>query len=193
MKEMKMAKKIKNEEDKEKIDQTQGSEGCCESCGCGCENCSGCADESQNAEKEVDEKSFLAEQYLNIARQVQADFDNYRKRNEKSREESLETGKMSIIVQILPLADAIDKAVSVTTDETTKQGLIMLQGEFIEILANAGVEKYVAVGQQFDANLHCAITMLDSDKPSGTIIEEVQSGYKSKDRIVRYAQVVVAK
>ena len=159
-----------------------GDEGCsCEDCGGGCDTC-----------EEVDYKD-LAEQYLTLAKQVQADFDNYRKRNVEAVRQAKDDGKASVVVKILPCADIIEKAISMTTDSTTLEGLRMVANKFQDILSGLGVTKYESKGQQFDVSLHNAVTAIESDEPSGTIIDEYESGYRMGDKVIRFAQVIISK
>ena len=178
--------KKKNEafdEEKQDANESTCGDACeCEECKCECdESC-----ESQDFEA-------LADEYLNLAKQVQADFDNYRKRNIEAVNQAKEDGKASVIVKILPCADIIDKAISMTKDPATLEGLKMVADKFQDVLSGLGVTKFESKGQMFDVNLHNAVTAIESDQPSGTIVDEYESGYRMGDKVIRFAQVIISK
>ena len=162
----------------EKVDE-------CASCSGECSSCEGCCDDEQ----EIDD---LASQYLQLAQSVKADFENYKKRNANAVTQAFDDGKRSVILSILPCADAIDKAIEMITDEQTKNGLVMISQKFEEVFKGLGVEKMKCVGEQYDANLHNVIATIPSEKPEGEIIQEVISGYKMGDFVLRHAQVVTS-
>lgn len=134
-----------------------------------------------------------ATEYLNLAKQVQADFDNYRKRNIEAVKNARNDGKIEIIEQILPCADALDRALALTTDEVNKKGLEMVLAQFNDVLAKAGVTRFDCKDTKFDPSISEAIATLESEVESGMVIEQLQCGYKLGDKIIRYAKVVVAK
>ena len=164
--------------------------GCESECDCGCD----CGCEHGHEEVcECENYEALANEYLNLARQVQADFENYRKRNIEAVNQARQDGKASVIVQILPCADIIDKAIKMTTDQNTLDGLRMIANKFQDVLSSLGVAKYESIGQIFDVNKHNAVTAIESDQPSGTIVDEYESGYSMGDKVIRFAQVIISK
>ena len=124
---------------------------------------------------------------------MQADFDNYLKLNIEAVNQAKEDGKASVIVKILPCADIIDKAISMTKDPATLEGLKMVADKFQDVLSGLGVTKFESKGQMFDVNLHNAVTAIESDQPSGTIVDEYESGYRMGDKVIRFAQVIISK
>ena len=134
-----------------------------------------------------------ANEYLNLAKQVQADFDNYRKRNLEAVRNARNDGKIEIIEQILPCSDALDRALSMITDDAHKKGVEMVRSQFNDVLEKAGVTRYDCVGEKFNPDISEAIATIESDKESGYVIEQLQCGYKLGDKIIRYAKVVVSK
>lgn len=142
----------------------------------------------------TDEVAQAANEYLDMARRIQAEFDNYRKRNQDAIKNAKEEGKASVILSILPCKDAIDRAIKMTQDENTLQGLKMVGDKFTEVLKGLGVERMECIGKQFDPNLHNVLSSIEvQGKESGEIIEEYASGYLFNGNVLRYAQVVVAK
>lgn len=155
---------------------------CEEECCCDCE------------EKNVDEVEQTANEYLEMAKRISAEFDNYRKRNQEAIKEAKEEGKASVITSILPCADAIDRAIKMTADENVLQGLKMVNEKFTEVLTNLGVTKMESLGQQFDPNLHNVLSSIEvQGKQSGEIVDEYACGYYMNGKVLRFAQVVIAK
>lgn len=182
-----MAKKNKNEETwptEEEFEKEEQED--CASCSGECTSCAGCCDDEQ----EIDD---LAQKYLQLAQAVKADFENYKKRNANAIEQAFADGKKSVILSILPCADAIEKAIEMIADEQTKSGLVMVAQKFEEVLKGLNVTKMDCIGKQYDANYHNVIASIPSDKPEGEIIQQVISGYKMGDYVLRHAQVVTAK
>ena len=130
---------------------------------------------------------------MKIAQTVQADFENFKKRNANSVSQAYEDGRKSVVISILPCIDAIEKAIEMIKDEETKKGLELVAQKFNEVLKGLKVTKMECLGKQYDANLHNVLASIESDKPQGEIIQECISGYFLEDIVLRHAQVVVAK
>ena len=151
---------------------------CDENCSCGCEH----------------EKPDLAEEYLNMARVIQADFDNYRKRTQEQLVQAKEDGKILAIEAFLPALDSFKEAKKMITDEKVLEGVEMIEKKILSTLESLGVEKIEAEGKPFDHNLHNAIAVInDNSLEDGVIKTEFQAGYKFKDKVIRYSQVIVNK
>lgn len=136
----------------------------------------------------------LADEYLNLARVIQADFDNYRKRSA----EQINRARLDAIAEtveiLLPSLDAFKKAKENIKDETTLKGINMLEKAFANSLEKLGVEKIEAVGKQLDPNVHNVLAVAkDETKEDGIILDEVQAGYQMQGKIIRCSQVLVNK
>ncbi|MGN1227316.1 MAG: nucleotide exchange factor GrpE [Christensenellales bacterium] len=169
-------------------DETCGCENeceCDETCDCGCDcDCEVCDDEVAQT----------ANEYLDMAKRLQAEFDNYRKRNQDAVKQAREEGKASVIMSILPCADAIERAIKMTEDKSVLQGLKMVDEKFSEVLTGLGVSKMQSLGQIYDPNLHNVLSSIEVEgKQSGEIIDEYACGYYFNDKVLRFAQVVIAK
>ncbi len=141
-----------------------------------------------------DEVAQTANEYLDMAKRIQADFDNYRKRNQEAVANAREEGKASVISSILPCADAIERAIEMTKDENVLQGLKMVDDKFSEVLSRLGVTKMQCLGEKFDPNLHNVLSSIDvPGKESGEIVNVYACGYFMNGKVLRFAQVVVAK
>lgn len=132
--------------------------------------------------------------YLNTARQLQADFDNYRRINKDAKKEGIEEGIIKTCETIFPALDSFKKAKKVIMDKNSINGIKMIEDALLEALERIKVKRIPSIGHQFDPNLHNAVVLLDDFKAkSNTIIEELQAGYTYDGKVIRYSQVVVAK
>jgi len=127
-------------------------------------------------------------------KRVMADYENYKKRNEKEREQLYNSLLGDIVSSMLPVIDNLEKAVEVKTeDEGYKQGIELLLKQFLDVLASFGVEAIKSVGELFDPELHEAVSSVQDEALGEKIIkEEFRKGYKIGSKIIRHAMVVVA-
>ena len=128
--------------------------------------------------------------YLRLA----ADYDNFRKRTLKEKEQSYSMGKSDAVEKLLPVYDNLERAVNQSTeDEAYKKGVEMTMTQLVSILNGLGVEIFGNVGDTFDPNLHNAILHTeDAEVAENTITQVFQKGFKMGDKIVRFAMVQVA-
>lgn len=135
------------------------------------------------------------EEAIDLMKHVQADFENFRKRNSAVRTESLEDGERETIAALLPVLDSLDSAIEAAKDDTSAlaDGLRMIQRLFLDTLCKMGLESIDAMEKPFDPMLHHAVMQEESEAESGTVIEVFQRGYQIKDKVLRYAMVKVAK
>ncbi len=132
--------------------------------------------------------------YLNTARQLQADFDNFRRINKDAKKVGFEEGLVKACEALLPALDSFKKARRVIMDKNSLNGIKMIEDSIIEALERLKVKKIPTIGQVFDPQFHNAVVLLDDFKAkSNTIIEELQAGFIYEGKVIRYAQVVVAK
>lgn len=128
---------------------------------------------------------------------LQADFDNFRKRTLRERQETARRAQDDVILDMLPALDhlelAIQSAASHDVDEQFLTGFTMVSGELIRVLANFGLKRIETLGTAFDHNVHEAVSQMPSDDHAeDVVIHEVKSGYMVGDRLLRAAQVVVS-
>ena len=132
--------------------------------------------------------------YLNTARQLQADFDNFRRINKDAKKVGFEEGLVKACEALLPALDSFKKARRVIMDKNSLNGIKMIEDSIIEALLKLNVKKIPTIGEVFDPQYHNAVVLLDDFKAkSNTIIEELQAGFTYEGKVIRYAQVVVAK
>ena len=126
----------------------------------------------------------------------QADFENYRKRIERERDEEHRRGVGRLIDELLPMLDAFDRALKAHDDpayEEYRKGLEMIYRQLWDTLAKHGVERIAAAGATFDPHFHQAIERVETqDYPDGAIVEVLQDGYIFHGRVLRPSIVRVA-
>ncbi len=136
-----------------------------------------------------------SEELANLVNRMQADFDNYRKRNAELNKKQKEDGMVAVIEKVIPVLDVLKQAISMITDEKVAEGVKMIYRQITEMLTNFGVSEIPALGEQFDPNLHNAIMQVkvkDPDKVN-MVVEVFQKGYRMGERIIRHSVVKVAK
>ena len=145
---------------------------------------------------ELEQLKVQAAENLDKLLRTAADFDNYRKRVARERDELTRFARESVISALLPALDNLERALDHGAAGTPlHEGLLQVQKQFARTLGEFGlVEIIVAPGTQFDANVHEAVSHIESaTQPDGAVIEQVQSAYKLGDRLLRPARVVVSK
>lgn len=153
-------------------------------------------DGTEPDETEPDESSRVAaerDDYLDSLRRLQADFDNYRKRSVRQQTELLERATEGLLVQLLPVLDALDLAEAHASTEE-RSALDQVGTLLRETLARQGLERIDSVGVDFDPTVHDAVAHEESDDDSGgghEIAEVMRAGYRLKGRVVRPAMVKV--
>ncbi|NQT47302.1 MAG: nucleotide exchange factor GrpE [Candidatus Omnitrophica bacterium] len=139
-----------------------------------------------------------ADQYYDKWLRLQAEFENTKKRLDRERIEAIKYASTDIIAKILPIIDDFDRAVEAvkaTKDiDSLLKGVQIIRAEIDKILKQDGVERVESIGQPFDPHVHEAMMMVETDDhPEGTVIEELQPGYKLNGRLLRPAKVKVSK
>lgn len=138
------------------------------------------------------------DEYLDMARRVQAEFDNYRKRNRDMRKEALCEGAGDAIASMLPVLDNLERAEAAARDtggaESVADGIAMVIRQMCDALQALGVRQIEAEGKPFDPALHNAVMQSSADDthPAGTVIEEFKKGYMHNDKVLRHSMVSVA-
>jgi molecular chaperone GrpE len=134
-----------------------------------------------------------------------AEFDNYRKRTERERRELSEAAAVDLIRDLLPVVDDLERALSASAGSPEalapsdaagglRRGVELIHRQLVDVLRRRGVEPFESVGREFDPAWHEAIAYEPgSGRPDGEIIAEVRRGYRIGQRLLRPAQVRVAK
>ncbi len=164
------------------------------------------AEEKNNQEvkeKEVEEKTEEVElskteqeleETVDRLKRVMAEFENYKKRNSKERENLYNSLLADIIASFLPVLDNLEKAVETETkDEKMKQGIELVVKQIQDIFTKFGVETIETVGKPFDPELHEAVSSVQDENLGEKIVkEEFRKGYKIGLKVIRHAMVIVA-
>ena len=141
-----------------------------------------------------DEK--IAELNDRLMRQM-AEFDNFRKRTEKEKQQMYGIGAAEVVEKLLPVVDNFERGLAAMTEEEKEtsfaQGIEMIYKQLMTALSDLGVTAIEAVGQEFNPDFHNAVMQAPSeDYESGVITQELQKGYLYKEKVVRHSMVVVA-
>lgn len=129
------------------------------------------------------------EEYLAGWQRAKADFINARKDEEKQRAEFAKFANQLLVYDLLTILDSFDLALTTCKEK----GFRLIKLQLDDVLKKYGVKAIKSVGEKFDPTLHEAATEEESEKESGTIIEEFQKGYMMHDKILRAAKVKVSK
>ncbi|MDR0269005.1 nucleotide exchange factor GrpE [Paenibacillus sp.] len=148
-------------------------------------------------QSEVERLQTLADDSQQRFLRTQADFDNYRKRTLKEKEDFAKYASSKLITELLPIIDNFDRAIAAAGDsaeiESFAKGVNMIFRQLEGVLKAEGLETMDSVGQPFNPEFHQAIMQVESDEhEEGIVVEEVQRGYKLKDKVLRPAMVKVS-
>ncbi len=139
------------------------------------------------------QKNAQQEKYDTLYNQfirLQADFDNYKKRNAQLSTTMYNDGINDAISAILPTIDSLDMAINAQKDEEHKKGIELVKKAFIDALKKFDVEEIDAQGD-FNPNLHEAVMSKDDPDNAGKIIQVLRAGYKRGDKVLRHTMCVV--
>lgn len=128
---------------------------------------------------------------------LRAEFDNYRKRTLKEREELLRNAGEKVLLGILPIVDDFERGLAATKTsddaEAVRQGMELIHNKLLKYLADNGVTPIESTGQPFDADLHDAIATIPAPAPElkGKVVDTTTRGYMINDKVLRHAKVAV--
>jgi len=145
----------------------------------------------------IAELERLAEENQSRFLRAQADFDNFRRRTLKEKEELAQYASMKLIEQMLPVLDNFERAIQSGAEAATAdafvKGVDMIYRQLFQVLEAEGLKAMEPVGQPFDPEMHQAIMQVASEEyEDGIVVEAVQTGYWMKDKVIRPAMVKVS-
>jgi molecular chaperone GrpE len=146
-------------------------------------------------QNEVSEETRLqaeVDYYKDIAARIQAEFENYKRRNNESVKLAKEDGIIEVAVNLFSVVDAIERASKLITDPKTAEGVNLIHKKMTSLLQRYEIEECNPEGEIFDPNFHNAVMRVEDAENSGKVVEVLQKGYKLRNKIVRYAMVKVA-
>ena len=152
----------------------------------------------ETVEEKKEEKTISKEEeYLLLAQRIQADFDNYRKRNVSLRADALIDGKVEAVKAFLPVLDNLERALETErkngTTGSLMEGLEIVLKQMLKTLEDLGVEEIEALNKPFDPTCHNAMMQIlaQEGQEKGVVANVFEKGYKMGDKIIRYSMVQV--
>ena len=149
--------------------------------------------EETPAAPEENYKEKYEQEHNNFLR-LAAEYDNFRKRSQKEKDMSYTNGKADTLAKLLPVYDNLERAMNQPTEDAAyKKGVEMTMQGLVKIFSDLGVEVYGNAGDEFDPNLHNAVMHIESeDLGENTISQVFQKGFKTGEKVIRFAMVQVA-
>ena len=147
-------------------------------------------------EEELTSTDKEAQDYLGYLRRLKADFENFKKRNQKEKERAISLGIEENIKLLLPVMDDLERAVnSVEKSQdlsSLAQGIGLIYAQFKKILQKQGLQEIKAKGEPFDPSFHEAVGTVNFDEyPDNAVVEEMRKGYCLNNRVLRPTMVMV--
>ena len=150
--------------------------------------------------EELKERAAKADENWDRLLRTTADFENFKKRAAREKQEAIKYGTESLLQKLVPVLDHFDMALAAAQSAGTEaakplqDGIQMIYQQLRNALVEAGLEEIDAAGKPFDPNLHEAVAQSETaDAPEGQVVQQLRKGYKLRERLLRPASVVVAK
>lgn len=144
-------------------------------------------------------KAAKADEHWDRFLRQTADFDNFKKRAARERQDAAKAATESLLAKLIPVLDNFEMALAAAASaqapsvESLKTGVTMIHSQFKSAVADTGLEEIDATGQPFDPNFHEAVSQADSTEiPAGHVLQQLRKGYRFRDRLLRPATVIVA-
>ena len=157
---------------------------------------------SAAAASEADPEDALAglqvdlDRFRDLALRSQADFENYKKRAAREKEDAVKYANSSLLQRLVSILDNFELGLAAAKTESSQSpiysGMVLVQKQLNDLLEENGLHAIEAEGKKFDPNLHEAIAHEASDSPEETVIRQARRGYRFKDRLLRPARVIVS-
>ena len=173
-------------------------------------------DESTDSESEMKEENLVEEQindlesegkikvlenevnqYKELILRKAAEFENYKRRTENDQLNLLKYAAELLIIKLLPTVDDLERSLTHMTEETDvqkiKEGIQLIYNKFMKVLEEQGVKKFESIGKPFNVEFHEALMQrADDSVPPHVVLDELETGYMYKDRVIRHAKVIVS-
>jgi molecular chaperone GrpE len=150
-----------------------------------------CDGEAERLRKELEVQSLKAAEYLDLARRIQADFDNFRKRTQREKEDIIRSASDKVVADLLPFLDDLERALAApASDEELRKGIKQVQFNLLSLLRSYGLREIPCEGK-FDPSMHDALCVGEGEE--GSILERYQKGYFLGPRVIRHAKVKVGR
>lgn len=153
--------------------------------------------DAQTQDPRIAELERLAEENQNRFLRAQADFDNFRRRTQKEKEELSQYATSKLVTQLLPVVDNFERALTANAEagqgDSFAKGVDMIYRQLQQVLEAEGLKAMTPIGEPFDPEHHQAIMTVESDEyAEGIVVEVMQTGYWLKDKVIRPAMVKVS-
>jgi molecular chaperone GrpE len=151
---------------------------------------------AEAAEESAEQIKQQRDEYYDRLLRKTAEFDNYRKRTDRERQQLSEAAAADLLQELLPLVDDMDRALRAESDDASaiRKGVELIHRQLLDLLRKRGVRPIEALGADFDPHYHMAVAHEPAnDRREGEVIEEFRRGYMLGDRLLRPAMVKVAK
>ena len=136
------------------------------------------------------------DRFRDLALRSQADFENYKKRAAREKEDAVKYANSSLLQRLVSILDNFELGLAAAKTEGTQSpiysGMVLVQKQLNDLLEENGLQAIESEGKKFDPNMHEAIAHEPSDVPEETVIRQARRGYRFKDRLLRPARVVVS-
>ena len=136
------------------------------------------------------------DRFRDLALRSQADFENYKKRAAREKEDAVKYANSSLLQRLVSILDNFELGLAAAKTESERSpiysGMVLVQKQLNDLLEENGLQAIEAEDKKFDPNLHEAIAHEPSETPEGTVIRQARRGYRFKDRLLRPARVVVS-
>lgn len=149
---------------------------------------------------DLKDRAAKADDHWDRLLRTSADFENFKKRAAREKQEAIKFANESLIQQLIPVLDSFDKALAAAqpnsseAPQSLQAGINLTHQQLKNVLAAAGLEEVDASGKPFDPNLHEAVSQQESlTVPDGHVLQQLRKGFKLRERLLRPASVVVAK
>lgn len=150
--------------------------------------------------EELQTRAAKADEHWDRLLRTTADFDNFKKRAARERQEAVKFANENLLGKLIPLLDNFEMAQaaaqtnSAADVKSLADGVAMIYQQFRQVLLEAGLEEVDATDQTFDPNLHEAVSQQESTEvPEGHVLQQLRRGYKLRERLLRPATVIVAR
>ena len=150
--------------------------------------------------EELEQKAAKAEENWDRLVRTTADFDNFKKRAAREKQEAIKFANEALLKKLIPVLDHFDMALAAVQPgqdaaaQSLQKGISMVYQQLRGALAEAGLEEVDAEGKPFDPNLHEAVSQRETiDMPEGQVVQQLRKGYKLRERLLRAASVITAK
>ena len=155
---------------------------------------------SSEAIEQLKSRAAKADEHWERLLRTTADFDNFKKRAAREKQDAIKYAAESLIGKVIPVLDNFEMALAAAQNSSAdglkslQDGVAMIHSQLRSVLTDSGLEEVDASGKPFDPNLHEAVSQQESaDVPEGHVLQQLRKGYKLRERLLRPATVIVAK